>query len=275
METFVRTFGLLQPDGTYVLSSGRDSLITSILSVGTCLGALCGSMVGDRIGRRFGIVFYICAWKTLYHTINQTWKCWRSPICIYIGLFFIGVALQTGCKNLAGFAIGRVFAGLGVGGTSCLVPIYQAECSPKAIRGFVVAAYQFFVTVGLLVAACVVYATKGRPDNSAYEIPIAIQFVWGALIIGGMCILPESPRWLLLKDKEEQAKKNLSRLLGEAENSQAVTTEFAEISANLEHERSLGKGTWMDCFKYGESKTRLRIFTGMALQALQQLTVSQ
>lgn len=75
METFVRTFGLLQPDGTYVLSSGRDSLITSILSVGTCLGALCGSMVGDRIGRRFGIVFYICAWKTLYHTINQTWKC--------------------------------------------------------------------------------------------------------------------------------------------------------------------------------------------------------
>lgn len=90
-----------------------------------------------------------------------------------------------------------------------------------------------------------------------------------------MCILPESPRWLLLKDKEEQAKKNLSRLLGEAENSQAVTTEFAEISANLEHERSLGKGTWMDCLKYGESKTRLRIFTGMALQALQQLTVSQ
>ncbi|OXB35168.1 hypothetical protein LQV05_001196 [Cryptococcus neoformans] len=247
METFIRTFGVLQPDGTYILSSGRDSLITSILSVGTCLGALCGSMVGDRIGRRFGIVFYIC-------------------------LFFIGVALQTGCKNLAGFAIGRVFAGLGVGGTSCLVPIYQAECSPKAIRGFVVAAYQFFVTVGLLVAACVVYATKGRPDNSAYEIPIAIQFVWGAVIIGGMCILPESPRWLLLKDKQEQAKKNLSRLLGQAENSQAVTTEFAEISANLEHERSLGKGTWMDCLKYGESKTRLRIFTGMALQALQQLT---
>lgn len=75
METFIRTFGVLQPDGTYILSSGRDSLITSILSVGTCLGALCGSMVGDRIGRRFGIVFYICTWKSLYHTINQTWKC--------------------------------------------------------------------------------------------------------------------------------------------------------------------------------------------------------
>lgn len=192
-----------------------------------------------------------------------------------IGLFFIGVALQTGCKSLAGFAIGRVFAGLGVGGTSCLVPIYQAECSPKAIRGLVVAAYQFFVTVGLLVAACVVYATKDRPDNSAYEIPIGIQFVWGALIIGGMCILPESPRWLLLKDKQEQAKRSLSRLLGQAEDSQAVSTEFAEISANLEHERSIGKGTWMDCLKYGESKTRLRIFTGMALQALQQLTVSE
>lgn len=66
METFIRTFGALQPDGTYVLSSSRDSLITSILSVGTCLGALCGSMVGDRIGRRFGIVFYISVRRSLF-----------------------------------------------------------------------------------------------------------------------------------------------------------------------------------------------------------------
>ncbi|WWC65534.1 uncharacterized protein I303_108152 [Kwoniella dejecticola CBS 10117] len=247
MESFIRTFGTMQPDGSYLLGSGRDSLITSILSVGTCLGALCGSIVGDRIGRRFGIIFYIC-------------------------LFFIGVACQTGCKSLAGFAIGRVFAGLGVGGTSCLVPLYQAECSPKSIRGLVVSAYQFFVTVGLLVAACVVYATKDRADNSAYEIPIGIQFVWGALIIGGMCLLPESPRWLLSRDNHAKAKKSLSRLLGQPEDSQAVTTEFAEIAANLEHERSVGKASWADCFKYGEGKTRLRIFTGMALQALQQLT---
>jgi MFS family permease len=67
---------------------------------GTFFGALLGSHVGDRLGRRWGIIAYII-------------------------VFSVGVALKTGCYNLAGFAIGRVLAGLGVGGTSCLVPIYR------------------------------------------------------------------------------------------------------------------------------------------------------
>ncbi|GFZ51919.1 Probable glucose transporter rco-3 [Saitozyma sp. JCM 24511] len=247
MTAFVRVYGQLQSDGSYLLPSSTNSLITSILSVGTCLGALCGSFVGDGLGRRYGIILYIL-------------------------LFFIGVACQTACKSLAGFAIGRVFAGLGVGGCSCVVPIYQAECSPKQIRGIVVSAFQFFITVGLLIAAVVVNATKDRMDASAYQIPIGIQFIWGAIIIAGTLLLPESPRWLLTKNRNDEAKKSLARLLSQNIDSIEVSEQYAEIAANLEHERKMGKASWADCFKGGPGKHRQRVITGMALQALQQLT---
>lgn len=59
MPFFIETYGDLRADGTYYLPSSTNSLITSILSAGTFVGAICGSLVGDRIGRRWGIVFYI------------------------------------------------------------------------------------------------------------------------------------------------------------------------------------------------------------------------
>ena len=197
------------------------------------------------------------------------------PLLTPSGLFFIGVALQTGCHNLAGFAIGRVFAGLGVGGVSCLVPVYQAECAPKEIRGAIVSAFQFFITVGLLIAAVIVDATKNRMDASSFMIPIGVQFIWGTIIAVGICLLPESPRWLMATDRNEKARKSLARLLSAPEDSREVTTAYAEIAANLEHERKTGRSGWLDCFRRGESKAQQRVLTGMATQALQQLTGSE
>lgn len=109
-----------------------------------------------------------------------------------------GVALQTGGKTIPIFVIGRVFAGLGVGGTSCLVPMYQAECAPKSIRGGLVACYQWMITIGLLIAAVssqfssfsrlhsltffsyhqvVVNGTKDISNAACYQIPIGLQFI--------------------------------------------------------------------------------------------------
>lgn len=196
----------------------------------------------------------------------------RLPLTLTV-LFALGVALQTGDKTVAGFAVGRVFAGIGVGGVSCLVPIYQAECAPRKIRGFIVSAFQFFITLGLLIAAIVVNATKDFNNPSAYQIPIGIQFIWGAIIVVGTFILPESPRWLFLKGKTDRGMDSLARLIGAPRDSVAVQREYESIVANLEHERNLTTGSgWSDCLKQGESKTVQRIATGMALQGLQQLT---
>jgi hypothetical protein len=63
--------------------------------------------------------------------------------------------------------------------------------SPKWIRGAVVSCYQWAITIGLLLAAIVNNATQNRDNHSAYRIPIAIQFVWAAILVSGMSYLPE------------------------------------------------------------------------------------
>ncbi|GAA5939337.1 hypothetical protein JCM1841_002939 [Sporobolomyces salmonicolor] len=247
MPYWLTRFGKLQSDGTYTLASGQNSLITSILSAGTFVGALGAYPAGDALGRRWGII-------------------------AYLGLFCIGVALQTGSTEIATFAVGRVFAGLGVGGTSCLVPMYQAECAPKSIRGGIVACYQWMISIGLLIAAIVVNGTQNINSKACYQIPIGLQFIWAAILITGLFLLPESPRYLLMKGRDEQARRALSRILKADPDSQEVNEELAEIAANLHHERAVGATSYLDCFRNGPGRNGLRTWTGIGLQALQQLT---
>jgi len=233
--------------GQYELTTSNDSLVTSILSAGTFFGALLASPTGDFLGRRYAIIFWLV-------------------------LFCIGVAAQTGGTTIPAFVVGRVFAGLGVGGVSCLVPMYQAECAPKWIRGGIVSTYQWMITIGLLIAAIVVNATKDWETAAAYQVPIGIQFVWAAILATGLVLLPESPRWLILKGKEQKAHKALARILSEPVESQAVSAAYAEIASSLHHENEVSESSYLACFRGGEAKTRKRVLTGMAMQALQQLS---
>lgn len=84
-----------------------------------------------------------------------------------------------------------------------------------------------------------------------------------------MLLLPETPRHLIRSGKPEKAAKSLSRLRRLPEDHVAIRDELSEIQANHEFELTLGKGTYMDCFRGG---VRKRLLTGCGLQALQQLT---
>merc|ERR1712093_86883 len=247
MPYFLEQFGDAtgDPANPYVLPSGRDSLITSILSAGTFVGALLAYPVGDFLGRRYGIMAFLV-------------------------LFSIGVACQTGGTTLPTFVVGRVFAGLGVGGTSCLVPMYQSECAPKSIRGAIVGAYQWMITIGLLIAAVVVDQTKNRNDLGSYAIPIGIQFAWAIILATGLALLPESPRFLIAAGKDEAAQRSLARILAAAPDSDVVAEQYAEIAASVHHVRSLSSTSYIDCFR-NTNRNRLRTLTGISLQALQQL----
>jgi SP family sugar:H+ symporter-like MFS transporter len=150
-----------------------------------------------------------------------------------------------------------------------IVPLYQSETAPKWIRGAIVGCYQLAITIGLLLASIVDNATKNRNDSGSYRIPIAIQFAWALILIGGMLVLPETPRFLIKKGKPEQAARSLARLRRLDVDHPAIIEELGEIVANHEYELSLGKSTYVDCFK-GSLGTRL--LTGCLLQSLQQLT---
>ena len=132
--------------------------------------------------------------------------------------------------------------------------------------------YQWAITIGLLLAAIVNESTKDRGDDSSWHIPIAVQFAWAAILAGGMFCLPESPRYLLLKGRDAQAKKSMSTLTGHAADSVEVEQECLDIQMALDVERELGKTSFIDCFRGGEAKNGLRTMTGIMIQGMQQLT---
>jgi len=185
-------------NGRNEITPAEDSLIVSILSAGTFFGALFAAPCADFLGRRMGLM-------------------------VAAGIVFnLGVVLQTASTAQPMFIAGRFFAGLGVGLLSAMVPLYQSEyvswrvnhgelltmyrTSPKWIRGTVVGAYQLAITIGLFLAAIVNYATQNRNDSGSYRIPVAIQFAWSIIICVGLIFLPETPRFLIKKDKHEKVR---------------------------------------------------------------------
>ncbi|KAJ9501862.1 hypothetical protein H2202_002824 [Exophiala xenobiotica] len=121
----------------------------------------------------------------------------------------------------------------------------------------------------LFLAAIVLNSTKDRQDTGSYRIPIAIQFAWAIILVVGMLLLPETPRFLIKKGNQTKAARSLSRLRRLPVDHPAVVEELAEIQANHEYEMAIGTASYLGCFK---PPIRKRLFTGMALQALQQLT---
>ncbi|KAF4554535.1 Sugar (and other) transporter-like protein 1 [Elsinoe fawcettii] len=223
---------------------GQISLIVSVLSIGTFVGALSAGFVADIIGRRWGLIFACVA-----------------P-------FNLGVILQTASTEDNMFIVGRFFAGLGVGLVSAQIPMYQSETLPKWIRGPVVGTYQLAITIGLFLAALVNYATRNRNDSGSYRIPLAVQFAWSLILTIGLLFLPETPRFLIKKDKHEAAAKSLSRLRRLPVDHEAITEELAEYEAAHRYEMSIGQSGWVELIT---GPVKKRLFTGVALQGLQQL----
>ncbi|KAG6917552.1 hypothetical protein DXG01_002020 [Tephrocybe rancida] len=249
MDDWLQLFGTFDTSDAklgWYLPTPDQSLVVSILSAGTFFGALLAYPMGDMVGRKWGIIAS-CA------------------------VFSLGVGLQLDTK-WATFVVGRVIAGFGVGLVSCLVPMYQSECAPKSMRGLIVGLYQLTITIGALLAAIVLNATKNQQSHSAWRTPIAVQFAWAAVLAGGMFFLPESPRFLLKKGREEAGKVSLGRLLTVPADSPEVESEFQEIMAALEEDRKLGSGSYVDCFRNTPGKNGLRTWTGILLQGWQQLT---
>ncbi|KAK3316879.1 glucose transporter-like protein [Apodospora peruviana] len=236
--------GYVNPHGHKDVSPSQSSAIVSILSAGTFFGALASPLLGDHIGRRLALV-------------ASSW------------VFILGVIFQTASTSLPLFLAGRFFAGFGVGLISALIPLYQSETAPKWIRGAIVGAYQFAITIGLLLAAVVDNSTHDRQDTGSYRIPIAVQFAWAIVLIVGMLVLPETPRYLIKRGRPEKAAKSLGRLRKLPPQHPAVQDELGEVQASHDFETAIGKASYRDCFRKGMRK---RTLTGMGIQALQQLT---
>ncbi|RSH78798.1 uncharacterized protein EHS24_001707 [Apiotrichum porosum] len=247
MPDFVQTMGGDYDGATdsWELSSQKQSIITSLLSAGTFFGALLQTLTSDRLGRKYSIMF------------------WSA-------IFLVGVVIQTASFGLVQLTIGRFFAGLGVGALSAIVPLYIGEAAPKKIRGTLLVLYQVQIISGLFLAYIIDLATHAMPNSGSWRIPIGLQIIWGIMLMLGAAILPESPRLLLGKGKQEAALKSIAALNDCNIEDPLAREIYDDLEEAVAAENADGQASWLECFST-RSMMWKRTLNGMMIQFLQQL----
>ncbi|PCH36914.1 sugar transporter [Wolfiporia cocos MD-104 SS10] len=246
MPDFAARFGQVDANGTPYLSSSRQSMITSLLSVGTTVGAIAQAFTSDRFGR-------------------------RGSILIWSAVFTIGTAIQTATVHaIAQITFGRFVSGLGVGALSAIVPLYNGETAPKAFRGALIVVYQVQIAMGLFIADIIELGTHNISGSASWRIPVGLQMLWGLILLSGIFFLPESPRHLLGTGRETQALAVVAELNSVPEDDPIVREIIEELEIAIRAENEGGKVTWMECFSQRNMLWK-RTINGMMLQFIQQL----
>ena len=158
---------------------------------GTVLGAIFGGIPTNKIGRK----------NTL----------------LWIGiLFFISAIGSAFANDPFVFAAFRFIGGLGVGASTIAAPAYISEIAPAKDRGRLVAFYQFNIVLGILMAFLSNYLLKDVGENS-WRWMMGVQAIPSVIYVVLMITIPKSPRWLLSKFKNEEARKVLQMMGQEAD----------------------------------------------------------
>lgn len=166
------------------------------------------------------VVMGMALWGTVIGAIFggiPTNKLGRKNTLLWIGILFffsaIGSALANGPYVFAAF---RFLGGLGVGASTIAAPAYISEIAPAKDRGKLVAFYQFNIVLGILIAFLSNYLLRNVGENS-WRWMMGVQafpsFIYSVLIFS----IPKSPRWLLSKNRDEEAKSVLQRMGLEAD----------------------------------------------------------
>ncbi|KAH3661933.1 hypothetical protein OGAPHI_006112 [Ogataea philodendri] len=248
MPDFKNRFGQINGSGEHYLSNVRTGLMISIFNIGCAIGGVTLGRLGDIKGRKVGLML---------------------TMVVYI----VGIVIQiASVSSWVQFFIGRIISGLAVGSVSVLSPMFISETSPKEIRGTLVSCYQLMITAGIFLGYCTTYGTYHAYDDSRqWRIPNGLCFAWALLMIFGMTFMPESPRYLMEKDRIEDAKRSISIVNKVDIDSEFVEHEAAIILNSIEIERRAGSASWGELFT-GKPKIFYRLMVGVVLQSLQQLS---
>ena len=144
------------------------------------------------------------------------------------------------------FSVGRVIAYFGVGIVENVVPAYHSELAPAEIRGFFAGSVQVLVHIGAIWAAAVTRAYASDTTQKGWLVPTAQQLIPGILILIFVPFTIESPRWLLLHGKDEQALKNLDRIRRQRDVDNGLTVMEVQALDQANQEASAKSSRWIE-----------------------------
>ncbi|QHT70634.1 sugar porter family MFS transporter [Rhodocytophaga rosea] len=221
------------------LSDWAMGFVVSSALIGTIVGTLISSKPGDIWGR-------------------------RDYLKVLAALFFISAIGCAIAWDFWSLAIARFIGGIGIGGSSAIIPMYLAEISPAKLRGRLVILFQFNVCLGILVAYfsnAIIELLNTDVLTMQWRLMFAMGGVPALLFFIMLFTIPDSPRWLMSIGRNEEAKGILLQM-GELQVNEAMT----------EIQNSLKSSTSHTTEKLFQRKYAYPIFLGVAVAAFNQLS---
>lgn len=192
------------------LGEDQQSLLVSAAIIGAIIGAAGNGFLADLYGR-------------------------KKVIVATAVIFIVASVLCAFSPNITWLVISRMMIGLAVGMVNFVVPVYLSEIAPQRIRGMLVSLFQLAITAGILFS----YLVNGAFAEAVYN----WRWMMGAgvlpalILLAGIIFLEDTPRWLLSKQRESEAKAVFKKI----EPDKSVTRQIKEIKQNLEAEKSAGE----------------------------------
>ncbi|WCJ30689.1 Major facilitator superfamily protein [Euphorbia peplus] len=222
----------------------QQEVLVGSLSIVSLFGSLAGGRTSDIIGRKWTMGFAAV-------------------------IFQIGAAVMALASTFEILMFGRFLAGIGIGFGVMVAPLYIAEISPAVARGSLTSFPEIFINFGILLGYVSNYAFSGLSVHTGWRVMLAVGILPSVFIAFALCIIPESPRWLVMKNRVEEAR---SVLLKTNESEQEVEERLEEIqkAAGI-GEKGEEKPVWLEMLTPSRVLRRILV-VGIGIQCFQQIT---
>ncbi|RYP44204.1 hypothetical protein DL768_009320 [Monosporascus sp. mg162] len=187
LDQFNRKYGEQLPDGTWQIPAPWQAGLSNGAVVGEIFGLMLNGWVSERFGYRITVI-----------------------ACLILVTAFISIYFTA--QTVVHLQVASILCGIPWGVFQTLTITYASEVCPVALRGYLTTYINMCWGIGQMLGIATIMGNLWRADEWAYRIPYALQWMWPLPLAIGIFFAPESPWWLVRRQKLEEAKKSLLRL---------------------------------------------------------------
>ncbi|XP_078181571.1 polyol transporter 5-like [Carex rostrata] len=230
-------------------------ILAGIINLYSLIGSLAAGRTSDWIGRRYTMV-------------------------LAAAIFFAGALIMGLAPNYAILMLGRFVTGIGVGYALMIAPVFTTELSPASVRGCLTSFPEVFINFGVLLGYVANFAFSKLPINLNWRLMLLAGAIPPVFLAAGVLAMPESPRWLVMQGRLNEAKRVLSKTSDSTEEAEqrlidikhtlGIPDDCTDDESVPMVKRSSGQGVWKELLIRPTPSVRRIVIAALGLQFFQQ-----